>query len=61
VPSISAAQEAAHALGGEVLPEQWQGPGFVVRNALDPEGNIFQVREGEAPDPGLERTRVSRR
>jgi predicted enzyme related to lactoylglutathione lyase len=46
VPSISAAQEAAHSLGGEVLPEQWQGSGFVVRNALDPEGNIFQVREG---------------
>lgn len=45
VPSLSAAHDAAHALGGHVLPEQWHGPGFVVRNACDPEGNIFQVRE----------------
>lgn len=45
VPSLSAAQESAHALGGLILPEQWQGPGFVVRNACDPEGNIFQVRQ----------------
>ncbi|WP_215219755.1 VOC family protein [Novilysobacter luteus] len=45
IPSLSGAQESAQALGGQVLPEQWQGPGFVVRNACDPEGNIFQVRE----------------
>jgi len=45
VPSLAVAAESAHALGGQVLPEQWQGPGFVVRNACDPEGNIFQVRE----------------
>lgn len=45
VPSLSAAQESAQSLGGQVLPEQWQGPGFVVRNACDPEGNIFQVRQ----------------
>lgn len=45
VPSLAIAAESAHALGGQVLPEQWQGPGFVVRNACDPEGNIFQVRE----------------
>lgn len=45
VPSLAIAQESAHALGGRVLPEQWQGPGFVVRNACDPEGNIFQIRE----------------
>lgn len=45
VASIAAAQEAAHGLGGAVFPEQWQGPGFVVRNAADPEGNIFQVRQ----------------
>jgi predicted enzyme related to lactoylglutathione lyase len=45
VPSLSVAQEAAQALGGQVLGEQWQGPGFIVRNAYDPEGNIFQVRE----------------
>lgn len=45
VPSLAAASQAASSLGGEVLPEQWRGPGFVVSNAVDPEGNIFQVRE----------------
>ena len=45
VPSIAQAQALAPSLGGEVLPEQWQGPGFTVCNAVDPEGNIFQVRE----------------
>lgn len=45
VPSLSAAENAARELGGEVLPEQWQGPGFIVRNAVDPEGNIFHIRE----------------
>ena len=44
VPSLSDAEESARALGGNVFPEQWQGPGFVVRNACDPEGNVFQVR-----------------
>jgi hypothetical protein len=48
VASLSGAEKSAHALGGQVLPEQWQGPGFVVRNAADPEGNIFQVRESSA-------------
>ena len=32
-------------LGGVVFPEQWQGPGFVVNNACDPEGNVFQIRQ----------------
>ncbi|HEX4854029.1 VOC family protein [Arenimonas sp.] len=45
VPSHSQAQAMAASLGGQVLPEQWRGPGFVVRNAVDPEGNIFQLRE----------------
>lgn len=45
VPSLAAAQEEAAGLGGQVFPEQWQGPGFVVRNACDPEGNIFQIRQ----------------
>jgi catechol 2,3-dioxygenase-like lactoylglutathione lyase family enzyme len=27
------------------LAENWQGSGFVVCNAMDPEGNVFQVRE----------------
>lgn len=45
VPSLQAAGVSAAALGGEVLPEEWRGPGFRVRNAVDPEGNIFQLRE----------------
>ena len=45
VPSIAAARSAATAQGGEVDSEHWTGPGFVVCNACDPEGNVFQVRE----------------
>jgi predicted enzyme related to lactoylglutathione lyase len=45
VPSLAEAEALAPSLGGEVLPEQWQGPGFTVCNAVDPEGNLFQVRE----------------
>jgi predicted enzyme related to lactoylglutathione lyase len=48
VPSLAAAAATAASLGGEVLPEEWQGPGFRVRNAVDPEGNVFQLRE-QAP------------
>ena len=46
VPSLAEAQATASSLGGQVLSEQWRGPGFIVRNAVDPEGNIFQLREG---------------
>jgi predicted enzyme related to lactoylglutathione lyase len=45
VPSIASARQTAARLGGEVFMESWQGPGFVVCNAMDPEGNVFQVRE----------------
>ena len=45
VPSIATAESIASTLGGTVFPEQWKGPGFNVRNACDPEGNVFQVRE----------------
>jgi predicted enzyme related to lactoylglutathione lyase len=45
VPSIEAAKATATRLGGDVSGERWNGPGFVVCNACDPEGNIFQVRE----------------
>lgn len=45
VPSLAQAAETAAALGGAVWSEQYRGPGFVVCNAVDPEGNIFQVRE----------------
>ncbi len=45
VASLDDAATAATSLGGEVLAERWHGPGFIVGNAVDPEGNIFQVRE----------------
>ena len=45
VPSIEAARTTARSLGGDVHSQQWQGPGFLVCNANDPEGNIFQVQE----------------
>ena len=35
----------ARGLGGDVHARQWRGPGFLVCNANDPEGNIFQIRE----------------
>ena len=45
VPSIAEVAAMAPNWGGEVLPGQWQGSGFQVCNVVDPEGNIFQVRE----------------
>ena len=48
VPSLDAVRLAARALGGEVFAENWQGPGFTVCNGMDPEGNVFQVREFSA-------------
>lgn len=45
VPSLAAARSTAAALGGEVGHENWRGPGFTVCNAVDPEGNVFQLRE----------------
>ncbi len=45
VPGLAWARETAASLGGTVLQEQYQGPGFIVCNAMDPEGNVFQVRE----------------
>ena len=45
VPSLADARSAAPALGGEVLSELWRGRGFSACNAVDPEGNIFQLRE----------------
>jgi predicted enzyme related to lactoylglutathione lyase len=50
VPSLADARERAAALGGEVLAEVWNGPGFRVCNAVDPEGNVFQVRELLQPE-----------
>ena len=48
VPSLAKARSNASNLGGEVFNENWNGPGFVVCNAMDPEGNVFQVRENVA-------------
>ena len=48
VPSLAGARQKTAQLGGEVFNENWNGPGFVVCNACDPEGNIFQVRENAA-------------
>lgn len=48
VPSIAEAARAARTLGGQVFDERWQGPGFAVCNAMDCEGNVFQLRERTA-------------
>jgi predicted enzyme related to lactoylglutathione lyase len=48
VPSLDNARTIARSLGGEVFNENWNGPGFIVCNAMDPEGNVFQVRENVA-------------
>lgn len=45
VPSLAAAQSAMRATGGDLFGETFDGPGFRARNAYDPEGNIFQLRE----------------
>lgn len=48
VPSLADAGATAASLGGALFDERWQGPGFIVCNAMDPEGNVFQVRESLA-------------
>ena len=45
VASLASAEAAAASLGGAVLGQTYVGPGFSVWNAMDPEGNIFQMRE----------------
>jgi len=45
VPSIDWARGEVARLGGVVHGQVWQGPGFCACNAMDPEGNVFQVRE----------------
>lgn len=45
VPGISEARSRARKLGGDIADEQWEGPGFIVCNGNDPEGNVFHVRE----------------
>jgi len=45
VPDLNTTRQVAEQLGGAVFKDNWQGPGFIVCNAMDPEGNVFQVRE----------------
>lgn len=45
VASLATARTTAADHGGEVGHENWRGPGFTVCNAVDPEGNVFQLRE----------------
>lgn len=45
VPSIADVRAQASTLGGDVDHDQWDGPGFRACNAIDPEGNVFQLRE----------------
>jgi predicted enzyme related to lactoylglutathione lyase len=47
VESIAAARTAAGGGGGRVLaPDgEWDGPGYRACDGVDPEGNVFQLRE----------------
>ncbi len=45
VPALDEAAVIAAAHGGEVLDGRWDGRGFRACNGVDPEGNIFQLRE----------------
>ena len=49
VPSIADCRSDASVLGGEVFGEEWKSSGFIVCNAIDPEGNIFQLRQTIEP------------
>jgi predicted enzyme related to lactoylglutathione lyase len=48
VDSLAAAAATAAALGGALFERGWSGPGFTVRDGIDPEGNVFQLREWTA-------------
>ncbi|MBD1210408.1 MAG: glyoxalase/bleomycin resistance/dioxygenase family protein [Ignavibacteria bacterium] len=48
-PNIANCRSDASALGGEVFGEEWKSSGFIVCNAIDPEGNIFQLRQPIEP------------
>ncbi len=52
VPDLAAAGTLAAQLGGRWFDaERWTGPGFTVCNAMDPEGNVFQLRAPGASAP----------
>lgn len=48
VASIATARARARAFGGMVWPadQEWQAGNFRACDGYDPEGNVFQVREG---------------
>lgn len=45
VESLAQAAVTAGRFGGRMLDREWRGPGFLARDGLDPEGNVFQLRE----------------
>jgi len=47
VPSIDEALAAAGLLGGRVKEgsKRWQFRGHAIQDAVDPEGNVYQLRE----------------
>jgi predicted enzyme related to lactoylglutathione lyase len=45
VASFAEAQARATSMGGALFGPHYQGPGFRLTNAYDPEGNIIQLRE----------------
>jgi len=48
VRSLDVAHALIGRLGGVMFQERWTSSSFVVRNAMDPEGNVFQLREPAA-------------
>ena len=45
VDSLADAGTTADRLGGGLIGPEYAGPGFVLRNAYDPEGNVLQLRQ----------------
>lgn len=45
VPSLDQVTSTLEQLGGRWAAPAWPGPGFTARNAVDTEGNVFQLRE----------------
>jgi hypothetical protein len=48
VASIEKSLEATRALGGREMKEdakRWQFRGHAIQDAIDPEGNVYQLRE----------------
>ena len=45
VPSLADAAALVARLGGDLFNDVWRGPGHNICNAMDCEGNVFQLRE----------------